>query len=171
MNCIKITSPDICNGNGTRLTIWFSGCKHNCKNCQNKWLQDYNQGQPFSEFKDEIYDIVSNPYIDGITLSGGDPLCQDMESLVELGEFLRKFKEDFPVKNIWLYTGYTIEELEAQKDSNPMRYEVINLVDYLVDGRYDESKKDCGLAFRGSSNQRIFKMPEKVVVNDEDFRN
>lgn len=174
MNYVKITSPDINNGNGTRVTIWFSGCQHNCKGCQNDWLQDYKIGKEFDQKAiDEVYEKISvGYYMDGITLSGGDPLYQTEESLKVLSNFVKKFKEDFPTKNIWLYTGFKLEDIFNGNDALSIgRQNVLKYVDYVVDGKFEIDKKDCGLAFRGSSNQNIWKLPEKVVVKDEVFQN
>lgn len=173
MNYVKITSPDINNGNGNRVTIWFSGCKHNCKGCHNAWLQDYKQGKEFSqEAVNEVYRQVSKPYMRGITLSGGDPLYQSEESLMYLSNFVKKFKDDFPDKDIWLYTGFTIPDIFDKDDMlSVYRQMVLEYVDYVVDGKFEIAKKDCGLAFRGSSNQNIWKLPERVIVKDEVFQN
>jgi anaerobic ribonucleoside-triphosphate reductase activating protein len=110
--------------------------------------------------------------MDGITLSGGDPLYQTEESLMVLSNFVKKFKEDFPTKNIWLYTGFKLEDIFNGNDALSIgRQNVLKYVDYVVDGKFEIDKKDCGLAFRGSSNQNIWKLPEKVIVKDEVFQN
>ena len=173
MNYVKITSPDINNGNGNRVTIWFSGCKHDCKGCHNAWLQDYKQGKEFGQKAiEEVYEKVSHKYMDGITLSGGDPLYQTEESLKYLCEFVKEFKENFPDKNVWLYTGFKLEDIFNGTDELSVgRQNVLEHVDYVVDGKFEIDKKNCELAFRGSSNQNIWKLPEKVVVKDEVFQN
>ena len=173
MNYVKITSPDINNGNGNRVTIWFSGCKHNCKGCHNAWLQDYKQGKKFSqEAVNEVYKQVSKPYMRGITLSGGDPLYQDEESLKTLTDFVKEFKEVFHDKDIWLYTGFKLQDIMNGTDVlSVCRQKVLENVDYVVDGKFEIDKKDVSLAFRGSSNQKIWKLPEMIEVSDEQFRN
>lgn len=173
MKYVKITSPDICNGNGMRVTIWFSGCGHNCEGCHNKWLQDYSKGKEFGQKAiEEVYEKVSYKYIDGITLSGGDPLFQNEESLKVVADFLRKFKEDFPDKNVWLYTGFELKDIINKSDSLSLcRQDILKYVDYIVDGKFEIAKKDVRLAFRGSSNQNIWKLPERVIVKDEVFQN
>ena len=135
------------NGVGVRTTIFFSGCIHRCKNCHNPETWDFNGGQEFTEeIKAELFSYLSLPYINGITLSGGDPLC----SYDEVLELVKEIKEKFPDKTIWVYTGYTLEELiKGQKEA------ILDHIDVLVDGRYVDELRDVTLAFRGSSNQRI----------------
>lgn len=173
MKYVKITSPDICNGNGMRVTIWFSGCQHNCKGCHNKWLQDYNKGKDFDGSAiTEVYKQVAKPYISGITLSGGDPLYQDEESLEALADFVKEFKEVFHEKDVWLYTGFKLQDIMNGTDAlSVCRQKVLENVDYVVDGKFEIDKKDVRLAFRGSSNQKIWKLPEMTEVSDETFRN
>jgi anaerobic ribonucleoside-triphosphate reductase activating protein len=119
-----------------------------------------------------VYRQASKPYIHGITLSGGDPLYQSEESLMYLSNFVKKFKNDFPDKDIWLYTGFTIPDIFGGDDMlSVYRQMVLEYVDYVVDGKFEIAKKDCGLAFRGSSNQNIWKLPERVIVKDEVFQN
>ena len=161
MKYVKITSPDICNGNGMRVTIWFSGCQHNCKGCQNKWLQDYSKGKDFDGSAiSEVYRQVAKPYINGITLSGGDPLYQDEESLKTLADFVKEFKEVFPEKDVWLYTGFKLQDIADGIDALTIcRQEVLKHVDYVVDGKFEIDKKDVRLPFRSSSYQSSFKLP------------
>ena len=158
MNYVNITEPDINNGTGCRATIWFAGCSHNCKGCHNSWLQNYHLGIHLSTLYDEIYKLfISKQYLDGITLSGGDPLAQSEQSLSELLDFVKWFKTRFPDKTIWIYTGFTLEEILNDKDSkiSQSRLNVIKECDILVDGPFIEQLKDLSLPFRGSSNQRI----------------
>ena len=142
LRIIDITAPDINNGNGIRVTLWVAGCNHKCKGCHNAWTWKYEQGKVFFESQTEIYDKLSNwlkrDYVDGLTISGGDPLAQD----------------NYPSKTIWLYTGYTKEEID--ESHNHMMQKVINSIDILVDGPYIEEKRDIAhTPFRGSTNQRI----------------
>ena len=104
MRFVTITSPDVNNGQGNRATCWISGCGHKCDGCHNKWLQDYLKGHELYLAKERIWEELSKPYIRGITFSGGDPLYQSDDSLDELFELISNIRNDFPEKDIWLYT-------------------------------------------------------------------
>ena len=121
LRILDITAPDINNGNGIRVTLWVAGCNHQCKGCHNKLTWNFNQGKPFLENQDEILnklsDWLSRDYVDGLTLSGGDPLCQDSNGLKEIQLLINWVRRNYPDKTIWLYTGYTKEEmLEGLRD-------------------------------------------------------
>ena len=150
MKYIKITSPDIENGPGCRVTLWIPGCRHNCEGCHNAWTSSYNIGHEFTHdtFR-ELCDILDKPYISGLTISGGDPLMQSDEVLIDLCQLVFEIKEKYPNKTIWLYTGYTFEELTG------IQLDILNYIDVLVDGPFEIGKRDTTLPFRGSSNQRI----------------
>ena len=140
----------VVDGEGLRYSIYFAGCTHACKGCHNKesWCPD-NGTLITEEYLDKIInEINSNPLLDGITLSGGDPLYNPEEML----EVVKYLKEKIKI-NIWLYTGYTIEEL--RKDNKRMA--VLEYIDTLVDGKFVQELYDPLLKFRGSSNQRIIR--------------
>lgn len=140
----------VVDGKGLRYSIYFAGCTHACKGCHNKesWCPD-NGTLVTEEYLDKIIEeINSNPLLDGITLSGGDPLYNP-EEMLEIIKYLKEKTE----MNIWLYTGYTIEEL--RKDNRRMK--VLQYVDTLVDGKFVQELYDPLLKFRGSSNQRIIR--------------
>jgi len=154
LRILDITAPDINNGNGVRVTLWVSGCSHKCKGCHNSWTWNYNQGKIFAEDSDEILNKLSNwlsrDYVDGLTISGGDPLDQDKNTLFELKQIVNWVKMNFPSKTIWIYTGYTYEEL------NEYQLTVVENIDVLVDGPYKEELRDIAhCPFRGSTNQRL----------------
>ena len=153
MNIHKITYPDVNNGLGCRATLWVSGCSHHCKGCHNKETWSFKSGKNFDdEYKEKLFNVISLPYIKGLTLSGGDPIDSYDEVLSLTKEFRDKFGE---TKDIWLYTGYTKDELyELGKN------EILEFVDVLVDGRFDLSKRDVSLPFRGSSNQNLWRKNE-----------
>lgn len=163
LRIIEITGPDILQGIGIRCSIWVSGCKHHCPFCQNKWTWQYYQGVTYKEHKQEIFDklkkYLSTPYYKGITFSGGDPLYQDEEGLEELMEIIKFVKNEFPSKDIWLYTGFTLEEIK--KTNNETMKNIVNNVDFLVDGKYVNNLRDISLKFRGSSNQIIWQKDNK----------
>lgn len=152
------------NGTGLRVCLWCSGCNHHCKNCQNPITWDPNDGAKFdTKAKNEIFDELSKDYIAGITFTGGDPLHQkNLESVLDL---VNEIRLSYPEKTIWLYTGYTLEQIMypvVTDDFNPerdkllkMRREIVKQCDVLVDGRYEEDKRDVAYHWAGSTNQRV----------------
>lgn len=147
----EITTPDINNGRGFRVTLWISGCSRKCPGCHNQELWDYTLGKRLSACTDELLDKVGYPYIKGLTISGGDPLDQNAESLDDLFHLLSIVKLKYPLKDIWIYSGGKFEDMlkEWQKKK------VLMMCDVLVDGPYIDELRDITLPFRGSSNQRI----------------
>ena len=156
----KITYPDVNNGLGCRATLWIAGCSHHCKGCHNPETWPFMSGKEFTkEYEEKLFDIISLPYMDGLTLSGGDPL----DSFEDVIELVKRFREKFGnSKNIWLYTGYTMEELFANG-----RKEILWYVDYVVDGKYEEKERDISLAFRGSKNQIIYEKYGEHFIKSE----
>ena len=146
MNYHDIKHDDMLNGDGIRVTLFVAGCCHRCKGCHNPETWDKNSGILFDdEAKNEIFRELSKDYINGLTLSGGDPLfCENRPIITDLCKQIKKL---YPNKTIWLYTGYLYEEI---KD-----LEILNYIDVLIDGPYIESLRDVSLEWRGSSNQRI----------------
>lgn len=152
------------NGTGLRVCLWCSGCDHHCKNCQNPITWDPNDGAKFDiKAKNEIFNELSKDYISGITLTGGDPLHQkNLESVLDL---VNEIRLSYPEKTIWLYSGYTWEQIMypvVTNDFNPerdkflkMRREIVKQCDVLVDGRYEEDKRDVTYHWTGSTNQRV----------------
>ena len=143
----SITTSDVNNGLGCRVTLWVSGCTHHCKGCHNKKTWKFTSGHSFTSHVEQVlFDEIDKPYIKGITLSGGDPLDSPEGVLELLQNFRKRFGDS---KDVWIYTGYTYEYcLEHFK-------EILDLADILVDGMFDCAKRDTSLAFRGSTNQRI----------------
>lgn len=134
------------NGDGLRVVLWLAGCSHGCKGCHNPVTWDPNGGLEFDEeAKEEVFAELEKDYISGITFSGGDPLFFSNRS--DVLKLIREIKERFPVKTIWLYTGF---EWEAISELEVMQY-----VDVLVDGRFIIEKKDVKLHWKGSANQRV----------------
>ena len=151
MKILNITSPDVNNGTGFRVTLWVAGCSHHCRGCHNPESWDYNQGKSLREVRKDLFDKLDKSYIKGLTLSGGDPLAQSRRNLLELYFLLRRIKKKFPNKDIWIYSGYTHEEILQDK----FKKLVLSQCDVLVDGLYRYALRDTSLPFRGSSNQRI----------------
>ena len=147
MNYHDILHDDMRNGDGLRVVLFVSGCDHYCDECQNPQTWDSQSGIVFdASAKDEIFTELCKDHIAGITFSGGDPLYQ-VEAFTELA---RRIKEETG-KNIWCYTGFTYEEILADKRLSM----ILPYIDTLVDGPFIASLRDTELHFRGSSNQRI----------------
>lgn len=152
MNYYKILTHDICNGSGWRVTLYVSGCKRNCPGCFNTCTHDASVGTRFTQStKELIWKELEKPEIDGLTFLGGEPLSILSDNRKIVIEFAKETKEKFPNKNIWLYTGYTIDEVKSDDNMK----DILNYVDVIVDGPFIESLKDTSLKFRGSSNQHI----------------
>ena len=168
MKVLTITTPDVENGCGCRVTLWVSGCNRQCEGCHNSHAWDYNKGTELSSdiVYEKLYNEVNHEYIAGLTISGGDPLAQTDESLKELITFLDKFKTDFPTKNIWIYSGGVYESLIE----NEYVAEVLKRCDVLVDGPFIMSLHNQDIAFRGSSNQRIIDLKKTTKDNVVELR-
>ena len=152
---------DVANGEGLRTTLFVSGCTNRCKNCfqPETWAFDY--GEPFTdEVAEDIFASLAPSAVRGLTVLGGEPM--EPSNQRALLPFLREFKRRYPNKNLWLFTGNLYEELTGALGEHPkcldITAELLSLVDILVDGRFEEEKKQLGLRFRGSSNQRIIDM-------------
>lgn len=149
----NITKDDMLNGDGLRVVLWVAGCSHGCRGCHNPVTWDMEGGIPFDETAwQEIKRELEKDYISGITFSGGDPLHPGNRKEVEI--LIRRIKKEFPDKTIWLYTGFTWEEIRELP--------FIGLIDVLVDGRFVEELKENGLKWRGSSNQRVIDVSSNV---------
>lgn len=153
MNYGKIKPVDVANGEGVRVSLFVSGCPHRCKGCFNSELWDYDAGQRYGNRQlVEVLRQCGNSYISGLSLLGGEPLAP--ENVYDLIFLCYYFKQRYPNKTIWCYTGY---EWKDVKDFPIMRY-----IDVLVDGRFVQELADPRLRFRGSSNQRIIDVQESL---------
>ena len=153
MNYLGILDCDIADGEGVRVGLFVAGCSHHCKGCHNPESWDETAGKPFTEeTKNKLFELVDHAYIDGITISGGDPLYLNNQGPVT--KLLKEFKDHFPNKTVWLYTGYLYEQV---KDLPLMKY-----VDVLVDGEFILEQRDTTLPFRGSPNQRIIYLSKDI---------
>ena len=163
---------DIANGEGVRTTLFVSGCTNRCENCFQPETWNFTYGKPFTEeVWEEIFDSMKIPSVRGLTILGGEPM--EIENQRALLPFVRAYKERYPEKNLWLFTGNLYEELTDDTLAHPKRIsetdELLSYVDILVDGRFEEAKKRLGLRFRGSENQRIIDMNKtraegKIVI-------
>lgn len=156
MNYADIKKIDVANGEGVRVSVFVSGCNHHCKGCFNQCAWDFNYGKEFTEKEEQqIIDYMNHDYISGLSLLGGEPLePRNQEGLLPL---VKKVKEKFPNKDIWCYTGFDFEKdvVEKMAKNNETTRELLKYIDIIVDGKFEEDKKDLKLQFRGSSNQKI----------------
>lgn len=147
-----IVRESIVDGPGIRFVIFSQGCPHHCAGCHNPNTHDFEGGYDCAIEK-ILVEIDKNPLLSGITFSGGEPMCQS-EAFLALAEEIKKRKLDLAI-----YTGYTFEELEEiGKVKRPAVQSLLNLTDYLIDGKFVESERDLQLQFRGSKNQRFINM-------------
>lgn len=168
MNYSEIRPIDTSNGPGVRVSIFVSGCRHHCKNCFNQETWCFNYGRLYDEDA-HIFLIssINKDFIDGLTILGGEPL--EPENLNGVLSIIKDINMKFPEKNIWLYSGFTFEELQERRKNETVLDEILNRINHLVEGRFVESKKDIRLQFRGSSNQRIYKRVGDNLVIDKNF--
>lgn len=160
MKYANIKYYDIANGLGVRTSLFVSGCTHRCKGCFNEVAWDFHYGEDFTEETIRtILDSCKPGYVAGLSLLGGEPL--ELPNQRALLPLLRQFKEQFPNKNIWCYSGYTYES-DIQNPEGRAHCEVtdelLSYIDILVDGEFDESLYDISLKFRGSRNQRVLQI-------------
>ena len=156
MNYAAIKNCDIANGPGVRVSLFVSGCTHHCKGCFQPETWGFNYGKPFNEDTEElIFSLLEPDYIAGLTVLGGEPM--EYQNMIALFPFIYWTKHRYPQKTIWLYSGSTYEELMARKGGYTkwQTKTLLKYVDILVDGPFVEEKKNIGLQFRGSENQRI----------------
>ncbi|WP_105177540.1 anaerobic ribonucleoside-triphosphate reductase activating protein [Clostridium cagae] len=153
-----IAYESLVNGPGIRRVFFSQGCNHNCKGCFNPDTHDFNGGEE-KDIDELIEDVLCNPMIKGITFSGGDPF----ERADEFSYMAKIFKENN--KNIWCYTGYKFEYINDNLEINKGWKDLINNIDVLVDGKFEEDKKEDRLKFKGSSNQRIIDVKKSLKSN------
>ncbi|KRL63258.1 anaerobic ribonucleoside-triphosphate reductase activating protein [Lactobacillus psittaci] len=151
-------------GEGVRCSLYVSGCLFDCPGCYNLVAQNFNYGRPYTqELEDQIIKDMSEDYVQGLTLLGGEPFLNTQVCLKIVNRVRKEFGHS---KDIWSWSGYTWDELMQESDD---KLELLSKIDILVDGRFEEDLKDLTLQFRGSSNQRIIDVPAsfkagKVVI-------
>jgi len=148
-----IVNESVTDGPGLRTTFFFQGCSHHCPGCHNPQTWDFKEGSEY-ELETIFGQIVDSPLIRGVTLSGGDPLYQPAAARHIAEEYQKRGKD------VWVYTGFTWEELVTQGDQNIMS--LLEKCNVLVDGPFIQSKADLSLPFRGSSNQRLIAVHESL---------
>lgn len=155
---------DVANGPGVRISLFVSGCTHHCEGCFNEVAWDFHYGELFTEETiDNIINLLDSSYIRGLTLLGGEPFeYVNQQGLLPL---LRKVKERFPSKDIWCFSGYLFDKdiVGGMSEKWPETKEMLSYIDVLVDGKFEQDKKNVNLRFRGSSNQRIIKVKESLA--------
>ena len=167
MNYGEIKTTDIANGQGVRTSLFVSGCTHHCKGCFNEETWDFNFGKPFTkEVEDEIIETLRPAYIAGLTILGGEPM--EVVNQKVLRPFIDRVRAEVPGKNIWIYSGYTWEELTDEENKRchcEETNEILKNIDVLVDGEFKLDLKNISLKFRGSSNQRIIDVKKSLEEN------
>jgi len=149
----KIRKMDIANGPGVRISIFFQGCEFHCKNCFNSETWDFNGGEEFTDdVIEEVIKLGKPAHVKGLSILGGEPMHPiNIEGATKLA---KKFKETYPEKNIWTWTGYKYENLKDK--------EILKYLDVLVDGQYVDELHNPKLAWRGSSNQRVIDVKKSL---------
>lgn len=167
MRYASIRSLDISNGENVGVSLFVQGCHFHCKNCFNTSTWDFDSGKEWNdESKKQFFNLINREFIKRITIIGGEPLAA--ENVSEVYKIVDEIRLSFPSKTIWLYTGYTLEQLyspisgqlshAAHKNENDvykLRQKVISACDVVVDGEYIDELRDVTLHWCGSSNQRV----------------
>lgn len=167
MRFSKIKDNDIVNGSGINMSLWTQGCPHQCKGCFNPETWKFNEGKEFKvdDLNYILENINKNNIKRNLSVLGGEPLCSpNIDGVLQL---CKVFKKIYPEKKIYLWTGYLYEEFDKKQK------EILKYIDVLVDGKFEENKKNISLSFRGSSNQRIIDIAESLeknytIIYDED---
>ena len=154
----NITKDDMLNGEGLRTVLWVAGCIHGCKGCHNEVTWDIHGGIPFDEAaRDELFLALKPDYIDGLTLSGGDPFHPDNRA--DIYQLVKDVREKFPTKTIWSYTGFMWNDI--------CHLPVIPLLDVIVDGKFIQALLSPALPWVGSSNQRVIDVQKTLKQNSK----
>lgn len=152
----KIRKMDISNGPGVRVSIFLQGCSFNCKNCFNPETHDFNKGEEFTyDTINKLLELSNKEYINGLSILGGEPLHEF--NILGTIKLAKAFKEKFPNKTIWVWTGFLFE--------NVINKDIFKYIDVLVDGRFEEEHKDIRLKYCGSTNQRVIDIQQSLKKN------
>ena len=153
MNYSQLIACDTANGEGIRTSLFVSGCTNHCPGCFNQEAQDFSYGKPYTQDTENmLLDCVKQPYISGLSILGGDPLCQDDMGLITLNFLTHKVHS--LGKTVWLWTGFKWEDFNFTNNFS-LKSMLLSACDVVVDGPFVEAEKDLTLAFRGSRNQRV----------------
>ncbi len=157
----NVTKADMLNGEGLRVVLWVSGCSHKCPGCQNAITWNPDDGVEFDDDTiKEIYHELDQDWCSGLTLSGGDPLFLGNRKAIR--DLVMNVKQLYKDKTIWSYTGYTWEELIAQREVDKNLDDILNCIDVLLEGRFVMKLHDDRLHYVGSSNQRIIDVKKSL---------
>ncbi|RDY23332.1 anaerobic ribonucleoside-triphosphate reductase activating protein [Romboutsia maritimum] len=160
MKFSKIKDNDIANGIGITMSLWTQGCPHHCKGCFNSETWDFKGGKEFTNNDLQyIFDNIDKNNIQrNLSVLGGEPLCsQNIDGVIDL---CKEFKKNYPEKIIYLWTGYVFEQF------NELQVEVLKYIDVLIDGKFEEEKRNLSIMLRGSSNQRIIDVKNSLINNN-----
>lgn len=171
MRYAQITPFEVCNGKYAGASLFVQGCDFHCNGCFNQETWDFNRGKEFTqEIEDKFFELADKPYIKRVSILGGEPLA-DM-NILGVFNLIQKIKDKFPNKTIWVYTGYTWNQIfypvitdDFNQDRDKIldhRRKIVEMCDVLVDGRYVDELRDLTLKFRGSSNQRVIDIQETI---------
>ena len=176
MRFASMRNLDISNGEGVGVSLFVQGCDIPCFNCFNPYTWDFNGGKEWTEeTKNKFIKLIDRPYINRISVLGGEPLAE--QNLDEVLSLIKEIRISFPEKTIWLYTGYDFDLLNskyneykytpfaANADEWLTRWEIISNVNVLVDGEYIDEQKDLTLKWRGSKNQRVIDVKQSLAQN------
>lgn len=179
MRYASIRSLDISNGEGVGVSLFVQGCDRHCFNCFNSDTWDFNGGKEWTEeTKNKFIKLINRPYINRISVLGGEPLAE--QNLDEVLSLIKEIRISFPEKTIWLYTGFewnqimdikviqpifSCKDLENKIQNVLKRQEIIKQCDVLVDGEYIDEQKNLSLKFRGSKNQRVIDVKQSLAQN------
>ena len=176
MRFASMRNLDISNGEGVGVSLFVQGCDRHCFNCFNPDTWDFNGGKEWTEeTKNKFINLIDRPYINRISVLGGEPLAE--QNLDEVLSLIKEIRISFPEKSIWLYTGYNFDLLNskyneykytpfaANADEWLTRWEIISNVNVLVDGEYIDEQKDIALKWRGSKNQRVIDVKQSLAQN------
>ena len=160
----NIKNCDIANGEGVRVSLFVSGCRNHCPGCFQPETWDFNYGQEFTkDTADKIIAMLNEPYIDGLTILGGEPFEPENQEVIH--DFLACVKVYAIGKTVWMYTGYALDKDLMPSGSKYTQYtdDILSMIDVLVDGRFEIDKKNISLRFRGSENQRILDVRKSLA--------
>lgn len=168
----SIRNIDISNGPGIGVSVFFQGCPFHCKGCFNEETWDFNSGKPFDKLElYKVLDLLNESWVSRLSILGGEPLVERNYTQLMKLTYLAKDEAKSSGKDkfqIWLWTGRTYEDILDETENDPKHplSLILKNLDYIVDGRFEEDKKDLTLLWRGSSNQRIIPLNgNKEIVN------
>lgn len=167
MNYADIKEFDVANGEGVRVSLFVSGCHHKCKGCFNYEIWDFASGSEYTkETEDKIIEALKKPYIQGLSLLGGEPL--EPANQLGIAELVERVRKELPEKDIWCYSGFEFDKqiMKSMYKFVPTTRRIIENIDVLVDGKFEIDLLDLGLRFRGSSNQRIIDVKQSLKNNE-----